>query len=226
MAKLRRMGAVAVTAALLAGCSDGGGTGADDGATAPVATATDDQTDGAETETETETEADEVASPPEVQGDTAGEEPGVVLLAEPVTFSEAGLELIVDAVRIVSVEELSEIAGEDISEMLEDPNAETMIGIRYTMRNTTDQPVDWYPAGSGSAVVIAGQQAGPSFLGDWGDTLRANAELELNGYYESRVPADEARAAGEFLWDAGTAMDEDFDTIADPELTITYTFEG
>jgi hypothetical protein len=158
-------------------------------------------------------------------GDVAGEEPGVVELAEPVRHSEGGLELEVDAVRIIAIDELSDIAGEDLSEYLDDDQAVTFVGMRVTMRNTTDEAVDWYPGGLDSAVVLAGQQGAPSFFGEWGDTLRANAELEMNVYYESRVPADEGRAAGEFVWDVGAAFSEpDYETITDPELTITYNY--
>jgi hypothetical protein len=184
----------------------------------------------AETEEEVEEEPDadveeEVEESAEEAGDMAGEGPGVVLLAEPITHSEGGLELEIDAVRIISIEELSETAGEDLSEYLDDANAVTMVGLRVTVRNTTDETVDWYPGGSGSAIVLAGQQGPPSFLGDWGETLRANAELELNPYYESRVPVDEARAAGEFIWDVGEAYSEaDYETITDPELTISYSY--
>lgn len=213
---------LAVTAAavlLLAGC------GADDEPD-PL-----DEPDAAEEEDEPdEDEPDDVDEPDEdadldEASDVEGEEPGVVLLSDPITFEEGGLELEVDAVRIISVAELEDISGEEITDYLDDQSAVTMVGLRVTMRNTTDNVVEWFPAGSGSAIVLEGQQGAPSFLGDWGDTLRANAELEINAYYESRVDVDDARAAGEFIWDVGQAHDDEtFDTITDPELTITYSY--
>lgn len=37
---------------------------------------------------------------------------------------------------------------------------------------------------------------------------------------------DEAREAGEFVWDVGAAhTDADFELITDPELTITYSYQ-
>jgi hypothetical protein len=162
----------------------------------------------------------------EEAADVSGEEPGVVLLAEPVTWAEAGFELEVDAVRILSVEEFSDLAGEDLSDFLDDPQAQTLVGMRVTLRNTTDAPADWFVAGFDTAVVIEGQQAGIFFLADGGDTVRAGAELEINAYYESRVDVDTARAAGSFVWDAAGPVDSDtFETIADVgDLTISYSY--
>jgi hypothetical protein len=216
------------TAAVLAlsACGDGNENEveppADDAVDDPAG---DDPEDEPEEEPDEEPEEEPEAEDVEEAGDMAGEEPGVVLLAEPITHSEGGLELEVDAVRIISIEELSEIAGEDFSEYQEDSSAVTFVGLRATIRNTTDETVEWFPGGSGSAIVLAGQQGATSWLGDWGDTLRANAELEVNPYYESRVPVDEAREAGEFVWDVGAAhRDSDFEMITDPELTISYSY--
>jgi hypothetical protein len=226
----RRIASFAFAALLIAGCGD-----ADESqdATDEDITEEPERSDEGEpeaTEDEAPEEADDeqgsdAVEEPDATDDTAGEEPGVVLLSEPITHAEGGLELEVDAVRIISIDELSEMADEDFTELLEDSQAVTFVGLRVTMRNTTESPVEWYPGGIGSAIVLEGQQGEPNFLGDWGTTLRAGAETEINPYYESRVPVDEARAAGEFVWDVGEAYDEEtFDTITDPELTIAYSY--
>lgn len=159
-------------------------------------------------------------------GDTPGEIEGTLILGEPITWTEGGFTLTVDAVRVISVDDLSEDAEEDLSEYLDDPQAQSIVGLRVLMVNGTDSEVDWYVGGADTAVVIDGKQAGPFFLGDWGDTIRANAELEQNPYYESRLSVDEIKDAGELIWDAGSPVDaESFETVVDvPELTIPFNY--
>lgn len=188
-----------------------------------VAEATEEAPVEAEATDEVPAEDEEVQS----TADQPGENEGVLILAEPVEWSSDGYTMVVDAIRILGVESVAdELGSAEVTDLLSDPQAQSLVGLRVTLRNETDAPAEWFVGGFDTAIVIDGQQGSPFLLGDSGDTIRAGAEAQFNPYYESRLSLEDARAAGEFTWDPGDPVNPDtFATIAEvPDQTISYAF--